>query len=168
MNVLQHTLTSGLVYGVAVSALILGSLLWNPRIWVQDLPAELRALVPPKTPAEQRQTQIVAIPMLILMLGGPALAGATGISAGISAEQFFIAFGISYGVNLVFNVFDLVLIDWLIVCTWTPARLVYAPLRPEQLKDYGYHARAFAKGVFLLIVPSMMSAALALLLNLWW
>ena len=56
MNMLPLTdiLIYGLLMSIVTGVLILGSLYINPRIWLQDYPAEIRAKVPPNTPDEKR------------------------------------------------------------------------------------------------------------------
>ena len=57
-----------------VRALILAMLWHNPRLLLQDYPKDVRASVPPKTPAEKQQSTYWAAVFLLLLMAFPMLA----------------------------------------------------------------------------------------------
>jgi len=148
-------------YGSALSAalalLIVASLRVSPRIWLQDAPRAIQDAVPPKTDAERRLTRLLAVPFMALTLGVPVIAVVHA-----RAEGFLEAVTIAYGVLMVFNVVDLVVIDWLLVCAITPRWLVVPGTEHliAHYKDYASHARLFVKGCVMLLVLSIPLAAL--------
>ncbi|MCC7209543.1 MAG: hypothetical protein IT323_19700, partial [Anaerolineae bacterium] len=45
----------GALYSGVLGVAILGSLAWNPRLWIQDFPKALREQTPPLNNTERRQ-----------------------------------------------------------------------------------------------------------------
>ena len=64
------------LYGALLSAVfvlfILGTLRVAPRIWIGDLPADIRALLPPLTPVERRTKAVAGALLLAMLFGGIA------------------------------------------------------------------------------------------------
>ena len=108
----SRMLTDGALLSVLGGLLIVGSLRANPRIWLNDFPPDIRAAVPPKTPAEKRQSLVWGVPFLLLLVGVPTLS-----SYLLKRQQpeagFATLFANAYGVGLIFNAVDLLLIDWM-------------------------------------------------------
>jgi hypothetical protein len=57
VSVLLIMLVYGIPLSLVLSALLLTMIRANPRLMLQDYPRDIQAAVPPKTPAEQRQTR---------------------------------------------------------------------------------------------------------------
>jgi hypothetical protein len=150
------------IYGSITSALlvilILGSLKFNSRLWIQDLPKDLQALIPPKTPQEKKQSVYFAIMFFIIFLLGPIagildLLGVAGMKPG-----FWQSVILSYGIYSVFNLVDLLVIDWLFICILTPQFIMIPGITAGQLRDYKKYFRDFLKGIFVIIIPSLVTA----------
>ncbi len=63
---------------------------------------------------------------------------------------------------LVFNIVDLLILDWLIFNTLTPRIIVLPGTEGAQgYRDYGFHFRAFLKGVAGSLVGSLLIAGVA-------
>ena len=157
-----------LIYGIITSflltGLILGSLRVNSRLWIQDLPKELKALIPSKTPKEKKQSLYLTFIFLIIFFLGPIagivdLLGVTGIRAG-----FWQSIILSYGIYSIFNLVDLLIVDWLFICFITPGFVLIPGITAAQLKDYNKHFRDFIKGIFIIIIPSMITGSIGYLL----
>ncbi len=137
-----------LIYGVPASlvllALILAMLCYNPRLLLQDYPKDVRAAVPPKTPEEKRQSASWAAVLLLLLIAFPMLAAFSTKAAHQGFPSIFLtAFGIGFLCNLV----DWLILDWLIVCTITPAFLVIPGTEGmADYKNYAMHFREFLVG----------------------
>src|SRR5687768_11584913 len=69
-------LTDGSILTAVFTAFLLITLKWRPRIWLHDFPPDIRAALPPKTPAERRLTAVVATPFLVLVFVGLAFSAA--------------------------------------------------------------------------------------------
>ena len=127
-----------------VSAVFIGATIWwKPRLWLQDFPPDLRAALPPKTAEERRLTALVATPWFIVLFGGlGATAARFGTAHGYPAMALHV-----YLVWLMFNLFDLLVIDWLgmhLVDPDDPPFEGTAGL--AGYRDYRFHAVGFAKG----------------------
>jgi len=70
----------GATLSAALTVVILGSLAYNPRLWLQDAPPRVRALAPPLTNAERRNRLAVAA-LVILAIAGVTLWSATRLIA---------------------------------------------------------------------------------------
>lgn len=155
---LSHMLTDGLLTCVPFSIVVLASFLLKPRLWLHSLPADIQALAPPKTRAERRLTGWMGSLVLICFFGLPMLftwQRHRQVAGGFSTTEAVAYF---YGVWMIVNVWDLLVIDWPYAYWVNPDR---PPIPGTEgaagYKDYGFHAKAFLKAsVFSLaiIVPA--------------
>lgn len=67
-----RTVLDGGLLSAAFVLFILGTLRVAPRIWIGDLPVEIRALLPPLTPVERRTKAIAGVLLLAILFGGIA------------------------------------------------------------------------------------------------
>src|SRR5215813_13425690 len=141
--------TMTIAFGLAACVLLI---VWlyllgrtNPRIMLQDYPRDVQAAVPPKTVQERRQTIYWAIPLFLLFLGFPVAAALTAEAAGADLLTSTLC---AFGVGVVINLFDLLILDWLMFCTWTPQFVVLPGTEGlAGYKDYGLHFRGFLTGI---------------------
>jgi hypothetical protein len=157
----------GAVLSLAVGAVILGSLAYNPRLWINDAPARVRQLAAPLTPAERRDRMIVGIVFLLTVIGLTMWSAARLAARHGEPLPFMTALAHFLGVFFIFNLFDLVVIDWLVVLVLRPAflrRLSVPELAYEEtVGGYAYHFRAFLKGMGVIVVLSLIAAAMSIL-----
>ncbi|KPK78857.1 MAG: hypothetical protein AMS25_14210 [Gemmatimonas sp. SM23_52] len=143
------------------SLLLMSAVAYNPRLARRGLPGEIKEKVPPLTTGERRRALFFAIPFFVLIIGGPFL---SGLSLAIQAQGALsfpeIAVHV-FGVGLVFNLVDLVLLDWLIYCTITP-RFVVVPGTEGMAgyKDYLFHLRAHVRGTGLQVILTLVLVGL--------
>jgi hypothetical protein len=149
-------LVDGGLLSLAGAILIFGSLRFNPRLWLQDYPKDIQNRVAPKTPHERRASLAWGVPFLAMLVGMPALScWVVKQQSGGSVPLGFL-FLDAFGVAFLFNVFDLVVIDWLIVCAMTPAFVVIPGTEGAAgYQDYRHHLRAFGVGT----IGSLLVAA---------
>lgn len=63
-----------------------------------------------------------------------------------------------------FNLFDLLILDWLIFCKINPEYLVLEGTRGmKEYKDYGFHFKGAMKGFWMSIVFSIIVAGITVL-----
>ena len=156
---ISKILLDGALLSVLASISIVGILRFNPRLFLQDYPDEIQAVVPPKTDLEKRQSLITGIPFLLILLAVPFVS--TLILKRESGEMisFFPLFINAFGVVFLFNLVDLLLLDWLLFCFITPSFLVIPGTEGmQEYKDYGYHFRAFLIGTVLSIAAGLVIA----------
>jgi hypothetical protein len=122
----------------------------NPRLMLQDYPKDVQAAVPPKTAQERRQTLYWGIPFWLVLLGFPATAAVATKLAGGDLLAIILS---AFGVGIVVNLFDWLILDWLIFCTWTPSFAVIPGTAGfAGYKDYGMHFRGFLIGTAISVV----------------
>ncbi|MBL8119673.1 MAG: nitroreductase, partial [Anaerolineae bacterium] len=68
---LERILIDGTLLCVVLGGLIMASLYYNPRLWLQDYPKPVQAKVPPLNGEEKRQQRLLMIPFLLVMFGIP-------------------------------------------------------------------------------------------------
>jgi hypothetical protein len=158
------TAVFALVAMVAISALLVAIGLRNPRVMLQDYPKDVQAAVPPKTVAERRETVWWGT-ALIVALFAPALAAAVAAQLQASDRSFAGGFLNALVVLLAFNLFDWLVLDWIMFCTVTP-RFVVLPGTEGMAgyRDYGMHFRGFLLGLALSVAASAAIGGLTLLL----
>ena len=155
----SRMLIDGLLMSTAATALIFASLRANPRIWLNDFPPDLRRAVPPKSEAEKRQSLRWGLPFLAVLLGGPMLS-ALALERAVSGTTFLQVFAHAFGVAFTFNLVDLLLIDWLVLCTYTPRAFVIPGTEGMAgYKDYAHHFRGFLIGTVFSAVLALVAAA---------
>ena len=156
---IRKVVIDGAILSVIASLLIVVSLRFNPRMWLQDYPQDIQDRVPPKTKEEKRQALVVGIPFLIVLVAVPFYSTLVLSIQGGSDISFFQLFLNAFGVAFVFNLVDLLLLDWLMFSTITPKFLVIPGTEGmEEYRDYYYHFRAFLIGTVLSVVAGLVIA----------
>jgi hypothetical protein len=162
-------LFDGVVLSVALGIVVLGSLGYNPRLWLQDAPPRARALATPLTNAERRVRLVVGILFFTTLAGVTVWSAARLLARHGETLSFGAVFSHFLGVFLVFNLFDLLVVDWLILLAFRPeflTRLSVPGLSYEEIVgSYSYHFRAFIRGVGLIVVVSLIVGSLTYLLR---
>jgi hypothetical protein len=157
----------GAVVCAALGLVIVGSLAYNPRLWVNDLPPRARALVPPLTAAERRDRNVVAALFLLAIVATTTWSAARLIARHGGAVSFATAFGHFLAVFFLFNLFDLVVIDWLMLLVFQPAFLrrlsVPGLTYVETVGGFGYHFQGFLKGMGFILAAGAIAAGLTAL-----
>ncbi len=161
LPLLQHSTLYGLLMSAALMALMLLSMVWNPAIWAGDYPPDIKAKVGPPDARTQKQKKLITLPFFGIMLAGFGLAVAALPAAGL-AVNFANAFVVGFVMALVFNLVDLLLIDWVVFVTWQP-RLIVLPGTEGMAgyRDYAFHFRAFLKGLVFCLVAALLVGAIA-------
>lgn len=159
----QLLLNNALLYGLALS-LILGaimaiSLVLAPDMWVGDYPPDIRARVGPMSPKGTRLRPFIAIPFFIAIFVLPVLA-LSSLSRRVGTVPLTPALASSFIVFLTFNLFDLLIADWLIFCTLRPSRMILPGTEGMAgYRDYRFHFIGFLKGLAFCLVGGLVVAA---------
>jgi hypothetical protein len=115
MNI-ARILIDGTLLSLIMGVLIFGSLWYNPRLWLQDYPKAIQAKVPPLTPQEKQEQKLLMIPFLLAMIGIPFW---SAYQLGGEAP-FLTVYLTAFLVTNIFNLFDAVVIDWLVLIVLKP------------------------------------------------
>jgi hypothetical protein len=158
---IAKVLTDGFILSALSTLLILVSIRISPRLWLQDYPKDIQALVPPKTAQEQRQGLIFGIPFLLLLIGFPLFSTYSVAQQVMGEISFFVLFLHAFGVAFVFNLVDLLIIDLLVFCMITP-RFIIIPGSEGAAgyKDYMFHFRGFLIGTVFSGIVGLIGAGL--------
>jgi len=162
---LGKTMLDGAILSAIASVFLAALLRFNPRLLLQDYPEDIQHRVAPKTEQEKRQSLRVGIPFLILLGAVPFISTLALKRQGGAAASFPQLFLNAFGVVFIFNLVDLLLLDWLMFCTLTPGFVVIPGTEGmEGYKDYGYHFRAFLTGTVFSIVAGLVIGGVVALL----
>ena len=154
-------LSDGLLLSALAAIILIGSGLYNPRLFLQDYPEAIQAIVPPKTAREKRLSILVGIPFMILLLAVPfisTLSFKNQLTEHVGLLPLFLN---AFGVIFIFNLFDLLILDWLVFCTITPRFFVIPGTEGmAAYKDYGFHFRAALIGTILSVIGGLLIAGI--------
>ena len=153
--------TDGTVLTLIFSAIVVGSILWKPRIWLHDFPADIQAMLPPKTDAEKRLTRLIAVPFFVILFGGLGLTAARyGTANGFAAMMLHV-----YLVWQIVNLIDLVVIDWGGMMLVDPQHPPFPGTEGAKgYRDFGFHLLGFVKGSVMGLVMAPVTAGVVWLL----
>ncbi len=158
---LPRILWDGLILSAIATVSITLIFRLNPRLWLQDYPKDVQASQPPKTEQEKRLSLLVGIPFLLLLLGVPLVSTLALEQRSAGPVPFWALFAQAFGVLLVFNLFDWLILDWLLFCTITPSFMVYpGTAGMAGYKDYRFHFIGFLKGCVFSLVGGLVIAAI--------
>jgi hypothetical protein len=153
----MHTvILYGIPLSICLSALIMMMLARNPRPLLHNYPKDVQGAVPAKTAAERRESACWAAMFLLLSVGFPF---AAALTAKAIHRDFLEVFLTAFGVAFLFNLADLLVLDWLIFCTITPKFAVLPGTSGMAgYKNYAMHFRGFAAGSVLSILLGLLIA----------
>jgi len=165
---IARILRDGTLLAIIGSVYILAIMHYDPRLFLNpgDFPKDILDAVPPKTEEEKRQAMILGIPFFVGLLGGPllsALALQREAAGGVPLMNLSLH---TFGVLMIPNLVDLVILDWLLFCTITPRFMVVPGTEGfTGYKDYRFHLRGHARGTALMAVLSVVVATVVFLLG---
>ena len=152
----------GLIFGAVLSAMMgvifLAIAYVNPEIWLNDYPPDIRERFGPMSERARKQRTLAGVPVFLLLFGTIALSAFRLARIG-GDEIFFAVFFGTFTMLLVFNLVDLLILDWFVFNTLRPGFVVLPGTEGARgYGDYGFHFRAFLKGVAGALVVSLLVA----------
>ena len=159
--VLQNGLLYGLVLSVLLGLTILISFSINPEIWVGDYPPDIKAAYTPVRSDTKRHKRIASLAFLIFLVGVLILS-IIQLSRLTGEPPIWAIFLSAFTTLLVFNIFDLLILDLLIFNTIQP-RMIILPGTEGMAgyKDYAFHFRGSLIGVVFCLVGALLTAGIA-------
>lgn len=153
---------NGLIYCGLTTAALLVIGLKSSRLMLQDYPKSIQNATTPKTKLEKKQTILFGIPFLTVLVGYPLW---FGFSIATGNTGYWTLVEHIYILAMIGNVFDLLVLDWLVICFITPQLIVIPGTEGNTgYKDYLFHFRGFLKGVLITFVLSLILACIVKLL----
>lgn len=163
---LQRLLLNSTLFSLILGVMVIGSLMYNARLWLQDYPKAIREKVPPLSATEKRQRAVVAVVFIGAMFGGVLLETMQIRTAPAGTLTFGIAYLQICLMLVIFNVFDALVIDLFIISVLKP-RFVILPgaegMEKELFNDYRKQVIDFLKGMVFSTVASLPFALIAVL-----
>ena len=151
---------SGLNVALA-TVFLLFLVLYNPRLMLQDYPPAIKEIVPPKTEKEKRISTWLGLPFILMLLVFPIYATFAFQSLTESEMGFLSLWLYAFGIAFVFNLWDWLILDWLVFCTITPKGFVIPGSEGHPAyKDYFFHFRGFLIGTVFSAVLGLIAAGI--------
>lgn len=142
------------VYIALATLTLIGLVGYNPRLMLQDYPPAIQAVVPPKTESEKRQSILLGTPFLLLLLALPFVFAFRQEQASFAGLFLYV-----FGVVWAFNLWDWLVLDWLLFCAITPKMMVIPGSEGHPAyKDYAFHFRGFLIGTVFSLVMGLIVA----------
>lgn len=160
--IFRHSLLYGAVLSAASTFLILSSLRWNAEIWLNDFPTDVRhAYGPPRNPQTLRQRRLVSAVFLfaILALLIASIIELRRLTGGLTFSAVFIH---AFIMLMVFNLVDLVIIDWLALLALRPSWAILPGTEDlPGYRDWVFPLVGFFKGTVFIALISAIIAGIA-------
>jgi hypothetical protein len=163
---MQQILFDGLLISLLLTIIIFGSLYINPRLWLQDFPRQIREKAPPLTPAEKRLRTVIMVLFLAAVVV-PLYISALRVEATNGGNAAFLTVFVHvFLVFNIFNLFDALVIDYLILAQMRPkfALIPEAEGLEHLFMDWRMHVGNYLKGIVFCAVFSLPIALLVVLL----
>ena len=160
-------LLDGGLFVLIGSVIVLGIMRLNPRLFLNkgDLPADILAAVPPKTDEEKRLALLLGIPFLIAIVAVPLVSTLQFRQQAGSDVPFLYLFLHPFAILMLFNLFDLLILDFFLFCTITPKFMVVPGTEGlAGYKDYGFHIRQHARSLIFMVLGALVIALVVSLL----
>jgi hypothetical protein len=155
---LKSALHTGLVLSLVLTAIAAGSAAIAPDMWIGDYPPAIKAMYGPMSPRAARIRPFVAVLFFLAVLVIPIL-GLANLSSAMGGIPFLPAWVFSVVALLVFNVLDLLVLDWLLFCTIQPKWIVLPGTEGNPAyRDYRFHFNGFLKGLGFCVLGGLVVA----------
>lgn len=153
--ILKH----GLIYSLLLSVSLFLFVLVNPRLMLHAYPKEIRKSVIRKTKREKRQTVTYGMLFILTFIFYPFLLGLYyALHYHLKFENILL---FVWGVTMFFNLWDLIILDWLVVCTLTPNFIIIPGTTGNKgYKNYRFHFVGFLKGILTTFILSLVMTVL--------
>lgn len=156
------TIIVAIMWSCAIATVVVISLWHNPRLWLHDVPAVISEAVPPKTITEKRWSVFYGALTSPILIGVPVTYALVNSQAQLGEIWLHL-----FAMALIFNIVDLLFIDWLLVCAITPRWVIIPGTEAvpafNGYKDYRFFAQGFVKGLgFCLVLPTIIVGVVAI------
>jgi hypothetical protein len=159
-----HALYCGALLSVLLGVLFAIVAIVNAEIWLPDYPPDIRARFGPISDKARKQRQWVALPFGAILVGVLAW-GIRAWAARTGDMAFADAFVITFVAFNTFNVFDLIVLDWLLFIVIRPPQIVLPGTKGAPgYRDFRFHVRASGKGLLGSIVLAALAGGIAVAL----
>jgi hypothetical protein len=154
-------LRDGGLIALIASAYVMTLLRLNPRLFRRNYPSEVRQAVPPVSPEERKIGALAALPLFVVIIGGPLLS-AWMLAHDRSEVSGAGLFWHTLAVSMVFNTVDLLVLDWFWLGVLRPR---WAEMPGADGVAYRFNWLQHVRGF---VVGTVLAAILAIVAMLLW
>ena len=160
---------TALVYGLALSLVLTAIMIASGAIaadmWIGDYPPDIKERYGPMSPRAARLRPYIAVLFFVVVLLIPLL-GLLALRAEVDDVPFGAAVAFSVVALLVFNTYDLIVLDWLFFCTIQPRMMILPGTEGMAgYRDYRFHFIGFLKGLGFCTVGGIIISGLWMVLQ---
>ena len=150
---LQRAMTDGAVLSTLLGTIMLLAARYNPEIWLNGYPPAIKQKVGSMSPQAKLQGMLVCIPFMAIFFGLLVYSNLKLRKQNGGNLSFLAALLNAYGVFMTFNLFDLLVLGYLVFIKLRPDFVVLPGTEGmAAYDDVGFHVVAFLKGLGLGIV----------------
>jgi hypothetical protein len=143
----------------------MGSMFWNPAIWVHDYPPDIKEAYGPPDDKVKQQMRLFALPFFLIGFGGPIWSALRLKRRNGGRISFAATYAHVFGLVASIWLFDLTILDWLIFVTITPDIVVLPGTEGMAgYDDYAFHLREHMRALPMLAVGALPLALAAFLI----
>lgn len=163
----QHGFVYGLILSALFTVVLLGAVLVNVEIMQNDYPPDVKkAYGAERNPRTRGERRIFSL-LFLFILFGVLCYSMVDLKHSTSMEFNFLTLFILVLIEVfTFNLWDLLIIDWLIFNTLQP-KFIFLPGTEGMAgyKDYYFHFKGFLTGIGFSFVSALVLAGIALLIS---
>ena len=161
--VVENGLIFGAIFSLIMSVIIIVGLRSNPMILVERAPEDIRQAVGPIDERARKQRRTFGVLTLLFMLVIFILS-ITRLNAVLGGLTFWAVFLNIFLIVMVWNLVDLLIIDWLFLIIIQPKFIIIPGTEGlKGYKDFGFHFRGFLKGLVYSVVIGFLVAGITVL-----
>lgn len=152
-----HTLTYGSIAVLLSGAVLLAVVFLRPYELIDDYPEDIRQAAPAPT-AGQKRAGLISGTVFVIVLFASITAVVWAWGAQPPEASFLELALMTFALSVMFALFDLLIIDWLIICTWRPKALVYPGTEDcAGWRDYSFYVKEQLQPKALLVLVGATS-----------
>jgi hypothetical protein len=166
-TLIQHGLFYGLVLGILFTAVVLLGVFLNVEIMQNDYPPDVKkAYGADRNPRTRAQRRLFSLSLLAVLFGVICYSILDLKRSAALEFNFLSLFVLVFVEVFVFNLWDLLVLDWLIFNTLQP-RFIFLPGTEGHAgyKDYFFHFKGFLTGLAFNFVAALVLAGIAQILS---
>jgi hypothetical protein len=157
---ITRALINGLWLSGVLTLIMIISGLIALDMWVGDYPPDIRQKYGPMSPRAARARPLVAVAVFGAVLVIPIL-GLFALRSELGSVPFLAALAFGGVAVFVFNLYDLLILDWLLFCTIQPRPMVLPGTEGMAgYRDYRFHFIGFLKGLGFCLAGGLVIAGL--------
>ena len=162
---ITRALLNGVWLSLTLTAIMLVSGAIALDMWVGDYPPEIRHKYGPMSARAARLRPLFGAAFFLVVLLVPLL-GLSALRSDLGSVPFVAALAFAAISVFVFNLYDLLILDWLFFCTIQPRAMVLPGTEGmAAYRNYRFHFIGFLKGLGFCILGGLLVAVLWLLLQ---